>query len=83
MEEENVYGLYEMMDDFAMLTYLKPNYPLSHHERNIREEALERVNAYGGKMVREECLRRQHADLVNRLQEFENLHPEVKNDGSN
>jgi hypothetical protein len=77
--EENVYGLYEMMDDFAILTYTK-KYGLSRHESNIREEALDRVYKYGGDLVTAEIKRRQYAELQERVLAFEIANPEVKNE---
>lgn len=77
--EENVYGLYEMMDDFAILTYTK-KYGLSRYESNIREEALNRVHKYGCDLVTAEVKRRQYAELQERVLAFEIANPEVKNE---
>ena len=79
MKDENIYGLYEMMDDFATLTYLKGN-AYDKHSLSIYQEALERVREYGRGIVETEVKHRQYAELKQRVFEFETLHPEVKND---
>ena len=76
--EENVYGLYEMIDDFAILIYTK-KYVMDKHESNIREEALDRVHKYGCELVTAEVKRRKYAELQERVVAFEIANPEVKN----
>jgi uncharacterized membrane protein len=76
--EENVYDLYEMIGDFAILIYTK-KYVIDKHESNIREEALDRVHKYGCELVTAEVKRRKYAELQERVVAFEIANPEVKN----
>lgn len=71
----------DLLQDFAVLTYFKHNKPMFKHDYAMRDEALERVINHGHEIVKAELIQRQYDELLNKLADFEFLHPEVLNDG--
>lgn len=70
----------ELMRDIAVLTYFKQNKPMFKEEYAIRQEAYDHVVAYGESIVKEELIQRQYFDLLNKLSQFESMHPHVVGD---
>lgn len=63
----------ELVNDFAIVTYLKNNaYNL--HERQIRAEAMERIQQHGAALVHEEVVAREYARLKQMVLDFETTH---------
>jgi disulfide oxidoreductase YuzD len=63
----------ELVNDFAIVTYLKNN-SYSRHEKQIRAEAMERIYQYGAALVNEEVVSREHARLKQMVLDFEQIH---------
>ena len=63
----------QMIEDFAVVTYLKNN-TYGKHESQIRAEALERIYKFGAAAVTEKVIEREHQRLKQMVFEFETLH---------
>jgi hypothetical protein len=62
--------LEQMLNDFAVVTYLKGN-AWNRHEQSIRAEAMERIHKRGAALVREEVVAREYARLKQMVLDFE------------
>lgn len=63
-------NLEQMLNDFAVVTYLKNN-TWNTHERQIRAEAMERIHKHGAALVHEEVIAREHTRLKQLVLDFE------------
>jgi hypothetical protein len=63
----------QMLNDFAVVTYLKGN-TWNRHEQSIRAEAMERIHKHGAALVHEEITAREYARLKQMVLDFEITH---------
>ena len=63
----------QMLNDFAVVTYLKGN-AYNRHEQSIRAEAMERIHKHGAALVHEEVTAREYARLKQMVLDFEIFH---------
>jgi hypothetical protein len=63
----------ELVNDFAIVTYLKGN-AWNRHEQSIRAEAMERIHKHGAALVHEEVVAREYARLKQMVLDFETTH---------
>jgi len=63
----------ELVNDFAIVTYLKGN-AWNRHEQSIRAEAMERIHKHGAALVHEEVTAREYARLKQMVLDFETSH---------
>jgi hypothetical protein len=63
----------ELVNDFAIVTYLKGN-AWNRHEQSIRAEAMERIHKHGAALVHEEVTAREYARLKQMVLDFETTH---------
>ena len=63
----------ELVNDFAIVTYLKGN-AWNRHEQSIRAEAMERIHKHGAALVHEEVVAREYARLKQMVLDFETSH---------
>ena len=63
----------ELVNDFAIVTYLKGN-AWNRHEQSIRAEAMERIHKHGAALVHEEVTAREYARLKQMVLDFETIH---------
>jgi hypothetical protein len=74
-----MYDIEQMMEDFAVVTYLKSNC-YTKHEKNIRDEAMGRIYDVGAELVKQEVVAREHVRLKQMLLNFEQMHGLDKTD---
>lgn len=67
------FDIEQMIEDFAVVTYLKNN-TYGKHEYNIRAEAMERICAIGSEIVKDKVIEREHARLKQMVLDFEINH---------
>ena len=67
------FDIEQMIEDFAVVTYLKNN-TYGKHEHNIRAEAMERICAIGSEIVKDKVIEREHARLKQMIFDFEINH---------
>lgn len=65
--------LEQLLNDFAIVTYLKHNV-YQQHERNIRAEAMERIHKHGASLVHQEVTAREYTRLKQMVLDFETFH---------
>lgn len=63
----------ELLNDFAVVTYLKNN-AWTVHEKQIRAEAMERIHKHGAALVHEEVVAREYTRLKQLVLNFEEMH---------
>ena len=63
----------QMLNDFAVVTYLKGN-TWNRHEQSIRAEAMERIHKHGAALVQEEVTAREYTRLKQMVLDFEIFH---------
>ena len=63
----------QMLNDFAVVTYLKGN-AYNRHEQSIRAEAMERIHKHGAALVQEEVIAREYTRLKQMVLDFEITH---------
>ena len=68
--KEYMMNLEQMVNDFAVVTYLKGN-TWNRHEQQIRAEAMERIHKHGAALVHEEVTPREYARLKQMVLDFE------------
>ena len=68
--KEYMMNLEQMVNDFAVVTYLKGN-TWNRHEQQIRAEAMKRIHEHGAALVREESTAREYARLKQMVLDFE------------
>ena len=62
--------LEQLLNDFAIVTYLKGN-AWNRHEQSIRAEAMDRIHKRGAALVHEEVVAREYARLKQMVLNFE------------
>ena len=62
--------LEQLVNDFAIVTYLKGN-TWNRHEQSIRAEAMDRIHKRGAALVHEEVVAREYARLKQMVLNFE------------
>jgi hypothetical protein len=65
--------LEQLVNDFAIVTYLKNN-AYSRHEQSIRAEAMERIHKHGASLVHQEVVSREYTRLKQMVLDFETIH---------
>jgi uncharacterized protein YqgQ len=74
-----MYDIEQMLEDFAVVTYLKRNC-YTQHEKQIKAEAFERIYDVGAELVKQEVVAREHVRLKQMLLNFEQMHGLDKTD---
>ena len=70
INKEYMMDLEQMLNDFAVVTYLKGN-TWERHTSAIRAEAMERIHKHGAALVHEEVTAREYARLKQMVFDFE------------
>ena len=71
--KEYMMNIEQMLNDFAVVTYLKGN-TWNRHEQSIRDEAMKRIHEHGSVLVREEVTAREYTRLKQMVLDFEITH---------